>query len=192
MSHPRYCLTSILVFPPILQKLLILFCYPRQDTANFTHAGTASRKHVTLVRHPRSHGSKSPTLAPHPRQHATSRNTPPMLAFLPHKHANHDTTLAQTVHHFSNSWVSNLASQAFSSQIRKRNSAVFTFSFYFYNFYFLGSFKHFNRSLENCQLFQMKLVCLIQKTTIFSKTNGQFIQENCLLILVSLWPFYVF
>ena len=184
MHHPRYCLThhpgissnitnathfSTSATPTMLAHRPL---YPCWCTTLAIHADT-SPQHAVYI----THASTSTTLARHPRQHTTNANNHPC------QHPSHASTppialtITQIARHFSNSWVSNYAFKAFSSEIPRGNLALFKFNFYFYNLYFLGLFKHFHRSLENChrkiKLFQRKLVCLIQKTTIFSKTNAQ-------------------
>ena len=162
MHHPRYCLTH---HPGI--------------SSNITHATHVSTPSILpiLVHHPCHprqhviHAGMSPTLARHHRKRTTHANralTQARRLRDPRQHKEH--TISQNPGYPIN------------SEIPRENLAVFTFSSYLCSLYFLGFLKHFHGSLENChrkiKLFQRRPVCLIQKTTIFGKTNAYFFQKK--------------
>ena len=136
----------------------------------------------TLAHHPRhpcwhvTHASTPSTLACHLHQCATNANTPPTLAGLPDKHTTYDTKV---------STISMPFLKLLGIQLALKFQEVFS-SFYFQFLFlqpllFVPSF-YFYRNLQNChtkiKLFQRKLICLIQKTTIFSKIIAQIFQKR--------------
>ena len=130
MHNPRYCLTQHSGISSNINKVT----HFRTPLTLSTLANCLIYPHwctITQSRH-RSTPPTQSTLAAHPRQHVTNANTPPTLVCLPRKHATHGIQAGTN-----------------SSLIPKGN-LVFAFSFYFYNLYFLGLFKHFRRNLENC------------------------------------------
>ena len=176
IASVTYTTHTILVFPLISPTLVTLVRQPRQPlqhTVHFTHAGAPPMPHM-LARHPSRLPTKS-TLAHHPRQHATNANSPLMLARLPCKHATHRTQNNTNNTPFLKLLGIQLSFQSFQISNSKRKFSSF------YRPYFLGLFKHFYRSLENChrkiKLFQRNQSALF-KTTILSKTNAQIFQKK--------------
>ena len=184
MCHPRYCLThhpgissnitnaTHFITPAMSTTLAHRPLYPRWCTAHAIHAGTSPQHpaHIT-------HASTSPTLARHQRKHTTHISAPLTQARHPrHSRQHKQHAISQTPGYPIK--LLKLLGLKFQEGIQQ----LFTFNFYFCSLYFLGLFKHFHRSLENChrkiKLFQRKLVCLIQKATIFSKTNAQLFQRK--------------
>ena len=172
MRHPRYCLTHHPGISSNITNATHFSTPPKKPTLahtpHFTHVGTPPTS-ATLAGNPRqhvTHASMSPTLSSYQRKHTThASRSPTQVRHLRHPCQHKQHAITQTPEY------------PISSQIPKGDLAGFTFSFYLHSLYFLGLLKYFHRSLENCyrktKLFQRKLVCLIQKTTIFSKTNAQ-------------------
>ena len=106
------------------------------------------RWHVTLARCQRNPRQHATNAKHHPCQHASRATTPPTTL-----------TVAQIANHFS-------IFSSFQVSNSKRKFSSFCFYFLLYNLYF------------EVKLFQRTLVCLIQRTTIFSKTNAQLFLKN--------------
>ena len=146
MCHPRYCLTY----------------HPGISSATQTSHLSAPPTLPTLASNPRhphqdvTHASTPPTLACHSRQHATNANTPPTLAGLQRKHTTYVTHVSVKSMLFLKLLGIQLALR-FQGKIQQFLLSVFIFTLYF-----LGLLHRIQR----------KLVCLIQNTTIFSKTNA--------------------
>ena len=190
MCHPRYCLahhpgissntTDAIHFstPATPTTLEHRPLYPHWCTTHVTHAGT-SPQHATH-HNPRQHVTRtgtSHTPAHHQCKHTTHVSTPPtQVRHRQHSRQHKQHAICQT-RWYPVKLLKRLRLKFQAEITQKFLLAGFTFTFYFYSLslYFLGLFKHFHRSVEKCnrkiKLFQRKLVCLIQKTTIFSKTN---------------------
>ena len=178
MRHPRYCLTHHFGISSSITNATHFSTPPTPPT--LVHHPFCPRWHATLARcpcNPRQHVTHtgiSPTLAHHQRKHTTHPSTPATQA----RHVRH---LRQHKQHVISGYPIQLLKflpLKFQEEIQQFLLLVFIFT----NFTFQVFLKHFHRGLEKChrkiKLFQGKLVCLIQKTTIFSKTNAQFFKEK--------------
>ena len=151
--------------PPMRPTLAHLPLQPHQRTTHVTYAGQDSRQHVT-------HADMSSTLARHQRKHNTHTSKPPaQTRYLQDPHSDKEHAISKT------------SGYPISSQIPGENLAVFTFSYYLYNCLIFQTFlsifiKVWKTDTEKLNFFQRKLVCIIQKTVLFSKTNAQYFKKE--------------
>ena len=166
MRHPRYCLThhsgissnitnaTLFSTPPTPTTLAHCPLYPRWCTAHSTHAGT-SPQHAAHV----THASTSRTLAYYQRKHTTHVSTHPTQARHPrHSRQHKQYAISQTTEYPIK--LLKLLGLKFQEEIQQFLLLLF---------------------ILKIKLFYRKLVCLIQKTTIFSKTTsfkGNFLNEQ--------------
>ena len=177
MHHPRYGLTH----HPSISSNITNTTHFSKPPMRPTLAHLPLQPHSALPSSPTlvtTHASTSPTLACHPRQHATNANITPTLANLPRKH----TTCKSHILTNSMPFLKPLGIQLalkFQEKIQQFLLLVIVYTTAFIFQTFLSIFiKVWKTDTEKLNFFQRKLVCIIQKTAIFSKTNAQYFKKE--------------
>ena len=180
MRHPRYCLTH---YPGISSNITNATHFSMPVTPNtLVHHPCHPHWHVTLARcphNPRQHVTHTgalPTLARHRHKHITHFGTPPTQACYPrHLYQHKQHAISQTSGYPIK--LLKLLDLKFPEKIQQ--FLLLIFIFIVLTFYgLLSIFIEVEKCHRKIKLFQRKLVCLIQKTTIFSKTNAQLFQKK--------------
>ena len=180
MRHPRYCLTH---YPGISSNITNATHFSMPVTPNtLVHHPCHPHWHVTLARcphNPRQHVTHTgalPTLARHRHKHITHFGTPPTQACYPrHLYQHKQHAISQTSGYPIK--LLKLLDLKFPEEIQQFLLLIFIFTVLtFYGL--LNIFIEVEKCHRKIKLFQRKLVCLIQKTTILSKTNAQLFQKK--------------
>ena len=180
MRHPRYCLTH---YPGISSNITNATHFSMPVTPNtLVHHPCHPHWHVTLARcphNPRQHVTHTgalPTLARHRHKHITHFGTPPTQACYPrHLYQHKQHAISQTSGYPIK--LLKLLDLKFPEKIQQ--FLLLIFIFIVLTFYgLLSIFIEVEKCHRKIKLFQRKLVCLIQKTTILSKTNAQLFQKK--------------
>ena len=180
MRHPRYCLTH---YPGISSNITNATHFSMPVTPNtLVHHPCHPHWHVTLARcphNPRQHVTHTgalPTLARHRHKHITHFGTPPTQACYPrHLYQHKQHAISQTSGYPIK--LLKLLDLKFPEEIQQFLLLIFIFTVLtFYGL--LSIFIEVEKCHRKIKLFQRKLVCLIQKTTILSKTNAQPFQKK--------------
>ena len=189
MHHPRYCLThhpgissnitnathfSTSATPTMLAHRPF---YPRWCTTHVTHAGTSPQNgaHIT-------HASTSPALARHTRQHCkhtTHVSTPPTQARHPrHSRQHKQHAISQTPEYLVK--LLRFLGLKFQEEIQQFLLLSFVFTVFTFQAFLNIFIEVWKTAIGKLNFVQRKLVYLIQKTTILSKTNVQPFLEKTL------------
>ena len=180
MRHPRYCLTH---YPGISSNITNATHFSMPVTPNtLVYHPCHPHWHVTLARcphNPRQHVTHTgalPTLARHRNKHITHFGTPPTQACYPrHLYQHKQHAISQTSGYPIK--LLKLLDLKFPEEIQQFLLLIFIFTVLtFYGL--LSIFIEVEKCHRKIKLFQRKLVCLIQKTTILSKTNAQLFQKK--------------
>ena len=180
MRHPRYCLTH---YPGISSNITNATHFSMPVTPNtLVHHPCHPHWHVTLARCPHNprqyvtHTGALPTLARHRHKHITHFGTPPTQACYPrHLYQHKQHAISQTSGYPIK--LLKLLDLKFPEEIQQFLLLIFIFTVLtFYGL--LSIFIEVEKCHRKIKLFQRKLVCLIQKTTILSKTNAQLFQKK--------------
>ena len=153
----------------------------RQHTAHLSHTGAPSLCHVTIARRPGNrpqhvtHTGTLPRLARHKCKHIIHASAPPTQVHHPRHPRQHKQHAISQTSGYPIELLKILALK-FQEEILQFLLLVFIFPAFTLSA-FLNIFIEVWKTLTE-KRFQRKLVCLIQNTTIFSKTIAQIFQKK--------------